>query len=544
MLDVDLDISIDALSVNIDDDFNFSLDAQITYEKYTFIYVIPVIDTSATVNISIRNDMIYMRKAIVDGDTTYRIMTMSEFGSDILNQIEWLLSFGSGLDDIIELFSSSAGGGSSVDVSGYDYGKIISTYLAEYSHTEDNTNANWKFEINGDTISTLSGITLSDLTATFIGSKNADADAYIWDSLVVTGSMYDVIEAVITLNYDNPQGTGDMSSDVVSIYDVSIQDSFTWDDVLGGTTFDDICEHIDWDALIADTGTTYFEYTDGDDLTSITVNYEFYDYSDGSTTILASYENVLYNTSTGTIYTLGVERPDISDRNIYNGDTLTQEARWTDPSYSISSKTLTVTGRLYFTYFDDITVNYYWDTDTQYTSTAYEATTDDYTLEIPDITSYGYQVVGWAYYDNSVWKSISDAEDLAELGLTTVDLYAVLVKLPAVTLEASGSYKLLQGTTYTATFETTNISAAGEVSGGSFVIESAVVSYYYGSQNDTSNSLTSTASNDEITYDTISETASGTKKSYVTTVYELMYTYTVDGGVYSGTISIMTSVKL
>ncbi len=335
-------INIDAISINIDENNKISLDAQIRYSSF-----VGVISDSATVNLSIRNDMIYMRKT-VSGVNEYRIMSLSDFGSDIMDQIVWIFSFTDTIADMMTGDSDS----SSTDMSSYDYGALVDAYLSSYTYTADDTSASWTFVINGDTIGDLAGISMTDITVTLNASKDAEDSVYTLSGLSLSGRLYTFIEFDLLLTYDNPQNTGSMADQVDTLYDVDIYDELTWDDILGGTTFDEITENINWDKILSDLGTTYLDYTGSGDLRVGQVEYYFED-ENGTSTYLGGGDYILYNASTGTIYTT-LNAPDISG---YDKTDENLKAVWTKYDYDKDNNIVTITATRENTY--SVTINGY-----------------------------------------------------------------------------------------------------------------------------------------------------------------------------------------
>ncbi|MCD8306832.1 MAG: hypothetical protein LUD51_01185 [Clostridia bacterium] len=333
-----LTLNIDGLSLNISDDFSsFSLDAQISYSQNTLVF-----KADTTLNLSIRNDMVYMRRT-ASGSSEYRIMSMTAFVDDIINQLEWMLNLRSLVANIItSVVNSISGSGSDpVDMSGYDYGALVAGYLDKYTYSVDGSGANnWYLKLNGDTISGLAGMSLSDLTATFI--SDAD-DATAWSSLLVTGSISGVVELDVTLDYIMP---GDVDTFEIpdTLYDIGIYEGLTWDDILGGTTFDEICGNIDWDQMTSDLGTTYLDYTGSGNLRVGLAEFYFSD-EDQATTFLGS-QYVLYNSSKQNIYTI-LDYPDISE---YDREDEDLKAVWTSTSFDTTNNIITITATREITY--------------------------------------------------------------------------------------------------------------------------------------------------------------------------------------------------
>ncbi len=337
------EVTVDGLSINIDENNKLSLDAQISYEKDKLlgISVGIVISKTATVNISVRNDMIYMRKT-VSGSSEYRIMSSSAFSADMMDQIVWILSLSSTVQSLMSGDSDS----SSTDMSGYDYGALIDAYLTSYTYTASETKAEWDIVINGDTIGDLAGgLSLSDITVTLNASKNEEDSAYVLTGLSLSTKLYSVVSISATLTYDNPQNSESLADKIETLYDVEIYEGQTWDDILGGTTFDEITENINWDRILSDLGTTYLDYTGSDDLRIGQVNYYFED-ENGTSTYLDGGYYVLYNASTQTIYST-LTYPDISGYDQTDKDL---KAVWTDYSYNTDSNIITITATRQNTY--------------------------------------------------------------------------------------------------------------------------------------------------------------------------------------------------
>lgn len=299
-----VDLMLDGLKISIDEDNKILLDVAFSYSKTSakiLGFPITVIENDATVDLSIRDDMIFMRKT-VSGNTTYRIMSLAEFSADIMNQISWLFSFSGTVKSLMNKFGSS-GGVEPVDTSGYDYGALLSAYLKNYTYSVNENGINWNLILNGTTIGSLAGITMSDIAVT-LGAADKEG-VYELSTLSASGNLFGAIDYSADLTYDNIHGkfAEGKSDKTTAIPDTKVADGATWTELLGGTAYDEIKESTYWDLMLRETDKPCLEYTDGGDIRVGWLTYEFSDLQ-GTTTEIGKGQYVLYNISTGTVYTV------------------------------------------------------------------------------------------------------------------------------------------------------------------------------------------------------------------------------------------------
>lgn len=304
LVTANVELTLNGMKISIDEINKILLDITFSYSKTTAKVLgflpISVIDNDATVDLSIRDDMIYMRKTVPDSNVSYRILSLNEFSADIMNQITWLFSFSSTVQSIMNSVGTS-GGSDPVDMSGYDYGALLSAYLKNYQYTVAQSSIAWNMVLNGSTIGSLAGITMSDIAVTLGAIENEGL--YELSSLTASGSLFDAIDYSADLMYDNIHGrfAEGKSDQTTAIPDVEIAEGVTWAELLGGTAYDDIKENTYWDLMLLETGNTCLEYVDGGTVKVGWLTYEFSDL-EGVTTEIGKGRFVLYNSSTGTVY--------------------------------------------------------------------------------------------------------------------------------------------------------------------------------------------------------------------------------------------------
>ena len=138
-------VIVDALAVSITDEGDIWLDARISYGK---LWVMTdIINADSTVDISIRGDMIYIKRTETDSGTTlYRAMPLSVFGATLYDQLEFILNLGFEIptDD-----SEDTGGTPGEDL-GSQAGNLLSGYdFSKAGSAEGITNDQWTLTLNG-----------------------------------------------------------------------------------------------------------------------------------------------------------------------------------------------------------------------------------------------------------------------------------------------------------------------------------------------------------------------------------------------------------
>ncbi|MDE5897150.1 MAG: InlB B-repeat-containing protein, partial [Clostridia bacterium] len=156
-----------AISVRIGEDGAIGLNVCIGYPV-----VVGLINGGGTLDISIRGDMIYLRrtqktKATFGGlgsetlsspIVLYRAMPLSVFADDIMNQLAWMLNLS---DSIKNQMTNGSGSSGSTEKEIVDYGAILHNYISKIEYQagrqEDAAGAylrdNWTLTLNGSGIS-------------------------------------------------------------------------------------------------------------------------------------------------------------------------------------------------------------------------------------------------------------------------------------------------------------------------------------------------------------------------------------------------------
>lgn len=188
-----------ALSVKIEDDGSVGLNVRLAYPA-----VVGMIVGGCTLDISVRGDMIYLRriqtttmdglteKKLANPITTYRAMPLSSFSSDIMEQLGWMLNLSQTIKDQM----TKGGDSSSSEQTVIDYGAMFEKFI---KGVEWNQGANsWLLTLNGN------GLTDGVIGDIFVG-LNADANGYLRSLSVNTSISYGVVVDIdANLNFVNP----------------------------------------------------------------------------------------------------------------------------------------------------------------------------------------------------------------------------------------------------------------------------------------------------------------------------------------------------
>ena len=235
----EIPITINALHINIDENNEVSFDISISYKSQKLVF--DLITDDATVDISIKKDMIYIRKAIVGGDTTYRFMPTSVFMDDMFNQLTYILSFGKLITDIADQFMSKSTEKIFPELN--DYGDYIEKFINVYTYKSSGNSSEWTITANGDTLSGLAGMSgLKDIEVKFKGSNG------VLNTLTLKGGL-SIISFNGTLNYLNPNekfvdGKSDLSTNLPTYVESGFY--YSWSEILGGDTYAKIYKHMNW----------------------------------------------------------------------------------------------------------------------------------------------------------------------------------------------------------------------------------------------------------------------------------------------------------
>ena len=252
----EIGITINAFHINIDENNDVSFDINLSYSKEKFWGMIPLLTDSATVDLSIKNDMVYIKKAIDGGAMTYRIMPTSTFMDDMFNQLSYMLSFGDTINKLADQFMS--GSSQIVYPTFDDYGDYIDKFVTLYEYSE--SSSEWNLTINGDTLSGLAGMSgLKDINVKFKGENG------ILKTLSLDGGL-SIISFSGTLAYLNPNekfvdGKSDLSTHLPGFVETNMY--YSWTEVLGGDTFGEIKTHLKWND-VAGNEKGYLSYANGE----------------------------------------------------------------------------------------------------------------------------------------------------------------------------------------------------------------------------------------------------------------------------------------
>lgn len=304
-------ININNFYVTINEDNTVEFNVTISYSKVSVI-VFTMIENSATVDLTIKDDMIFMRKTTDDGKSyVTRAMTLDDFSKDLMYQLKFILSLS---DKMMDMMNGGSGGGG---LKFNDYGDYLDAYLANYGFTDGGSAVNWNVTVNKQAINSLAGMDVfsENISVDFNASRNAN-DTFSLRTLSVNSKMFNMLTLKASLNYRNPQNIwedgNDLSGNAVKL-DCKAQygvDGRSWAHILGGTKFEDISATVNWSKLCRDTsGRSYVEY-DGSNLRFGTLKFMYAtDVSNEEFAEFGERQKVLYGKN---VYTV-LEMPDVNE---------------------------------------------------------------------------------------------------------------------------------------------------------------------------------------------------------------------------------------
>lgn len=240
-------IQIKSVAVYIDEETNdVSIDAHIYYDGVQELNQV-AIDGDADVYLSICGNRIiikkiqyshYVKSGLVTNEVQYspakeevRSMTSQEFADNLMDNLTFLFSFGSVITSNIE----NSSGGEGVSFDGFDYGKYLNTILSYYVSEENGTGASWTVAINGNMLTSLVGMTMSDIPVKFSAVLNDDG-TYTVKTLEILQSKMELLGNAVKLEYSgsftycNPheemgEGYADSSDDLFNM-DVKVNSDY------------------------------------------------------------------------------------------------------------------------------------------------------------------------------------------------------------------------------------------------------------------------------------------------------------------------------
>lgn len=295
-----VDITINNLSVLIAEDNSLTINISLTVPAVQELNQV-VTNGKTYVDVTIKGDMIYIRRkqetewvkyVLVTKERTitnpvyeYRAMSLSEFSDDVIDQIFFILNAGSLITDKVSGGTSSGGA-----VEFNDYGDYLVKFLNSYQYSLSGDSQKWSFSLNGTTLSTLAGITLSDIQA------EISAEGGVVKGLTASGQMYSLINFSLSLDYLNPQehyNEGDKGTAGTDV-EAALSDIFG---IAFGDSSQQLSQRVLWDKLLAETGKGYFEYVEGSTtgITSGRLSFEYRNGAEEESFTAIDDENYIYN---------------------------------------------------------------------------------------------------------------------------------------------------------------------------------------------------------------------------------------------------------
>ena len=423
-INIGVELNINSLSIKIDENNNVAVDAHLSYQGVQMLGQI-AINGDSDVYLSIVNDMIYLKRiqktyweksGLVTNKKTYaspvveyRVMPLSAFSEDIMNEIVFIFNFGSLVSDQLTNIDSSSGTGANFE--NRDLGNLFKYVLAYYTTEQTSSYEKWNFAINGKLLSDLVGMTMSNIPITFIADKNEDGTLTV-TGLDIAKSTMDLVSGIVSMNFDgnlrycNPNGViaeingkpvyadSSLSLDSCKIPELGGR---SFNSVLGGNNFADIVKKTDWAKLTSDLSLTYFKLDSSTPITVVDAKAEYTLNTDNTKfQTLVELDGILYNTATNTSYSTYV-LPEVSELLPVEGE------KYWDEVYDSTMKTLTYSA-IYQPVFIDIL------SDINMTGASYDENLGKYVkslkygvgakVELPLLVSAPSSYKFMGYYDN------------------------------------------------------------------------------------------------------------------------------------------------
>ena len=220
---------IPGISVSLDENGNISANIKLEIPA-----VFGVTNGDTTFEMTIFDGMAYMRRTQTTrlgfgwtdcNIVNYRVMPLSSFFADILNQLKYILN----LTDLIA--SQIKPGSTPPETVIEDYGVVLYNYLKSYSYTAkaDGTGGNWVLTMNGNylTDSVLSDIGIS------LGSEQYNGTDNVLRTLDVTTKLVSIIDLTANLAFRNPmntweEGYSDLTDDIAAQFENVDFASYDW----------------------------------------------------------------------------------------------------------------------------------------------------------------------------------------------------------------------------------------------------------------------------------------------------------------------------
>ena len=220
---------IPGISVSLDESGNISANIKLEIPA-----VFGVTNGDTTFEMTIFDGMAYMRRTQTTrlglgwtdcNIVNYRVMPLSSFFADILNQLKYILN----LTDLIA--SQIKPGSTPPETVIEDYGVVLYNYLKSYSYTAkaDGTGGNWVLTMNGNY---LTDSVLSDIGIT-LGSEQYNGTDNVLRTLDVTTKLVSIIDLTANLAFRNPmntweEGYSDLTDDIAAQFENVDFASYDW----------------------------------------------------------------------------------------------------------------------------------------------------------------------------------------------------------------------------------------------------------------------------------------------------------------------------
>ena len=221
-INVDFAVNIEGLSVSIHEDGDISLNVRLSYNALKALSLVSVIEGGCTVDLTLRGDMIYMRrvqetdangKALAAPETVYRAMPLSVFGETLVEQLGFVLNLSS---SILDAFAGTEP--SEEETVQEDLGTQAWNILKSFAFAENEGGDTWTLVFNG---AALTGDILGDITVTLGSDEKGCIKALGVEAGIDGSGLYSVsLEADLALENGGgewAEGKSDITEDMEGV---------------------------------------------------------------------------------------------------------------------------------------------------------------------------------------------------------------------------------------------------------------------------------------------------------------------------------------
>ena len=191
----DVTIRIEGLSVSFDEEGGLILSAKISYDQIT-----GVIPQGGTVELTLRDNILYLCRTLNGGSAEYRVMPLSNFAAGIMDHLVFMLNLSGTVQDIIRNAMPSGDSSGGATVTSDDYGTLLAGILTSYSFNGGEEASSWQLTLNGNA---LTNGTLGDINVT-LGAEKLRGLNNVLRTLTLGTKLAGILSVSGTLTYRNP----------------------------------------------------------------------------------------------------------------------------------------------------------------------------------------------------------------------------------------------------------------------------------------------------------------------------------------------------